>query len=52
MINITTNAELDVISKQIALDKEAICSDSAYARFNTKLIIDMNTNETVESFTN
>ncbi len=52
MINIITNAELYVISKQRSLVEEAICPDSAYAMFNTKLIVDINTNETIESFTN
>ena len=38
MINIITNAELDVISKQRALVEEAIGPDSAYARVKENLI--------------
>ena len=38
MINIITNAELDVISKQRALVEEAIGPDSAYARLKENLI--------------
>lgn len=32
--------------------EEAICPDSAYAMFNTKLIVDIAINETIEGFTN